>query len=266
MTPEDPPSRLSAEALFQDQRMEHALRGETEFRDKFYFINRLALKKYDEFHEPLAGKRVVVTGCSDGAVTPLARRGIYVEGIDISPVSLSKLQRSIEKEGLKTFATTRLMNAEDLEYPENSIDAITCSGVLHHLDTEKALRSWARCLKADGAVLMFEPLAFHPIAALFRLLTPGMRTSDEHPLRDRDFRIMRKYFGHVERVDFGLSTPLAAALAVIPGLHATANILLPVLEYCDSAVLKLVPVARHLCWLTVVRLTHPRIPVSSATL
>ena len=262
MSTQDSPERLAGEAAFQDQRMRQALEGKAEFRDKFYFVNRVALEKYESFHEHLRDRRVVVVGCSDGMVTILARQGVHVEGTDISEVSLEKLHRSIVKEELSAFASTRLMNAEELEYPDGSIDVVTCSGVLHHIDSEKALRSWARCLKQDGAVFMFEPLAFHPVAAFFRMLTPGMRTPDEHPLRPRDFTLMHQYFAAVDRNDYGLTTPFCAALAVVPGLHGVARKLLPLLEATDSVLLKTLPFLRAICWLTVVRLTQPRVSKS----
>lgn len=258
LSTEDSPERLNSEAAFQDQRMRQALEGKTEFRDRFYFVNRVALEKYEDFHKHLQGRQVVVVGCSDGMVTILARQGVHVEGTDISAVSLEKLQRSIAKEKLGGFASTRLMNAEDLEYPDASIDVITCSGVLHHVDTEKALRSWARCLKNNGSVFMFEPLAFHPVAAFFRILTPRMRTPDEHPLRPVDFDLMDRYFGSVDRSDYGLTTPLCAAVAVMPGLQGIARWLLPVLEATDSVLLRALPFLRTICWLTVVKLQQPR--------
>ena len=259
MSTEESPDRLNSEAAFQDQRMRQALEGKPEFRDKFYFVNRVALEKYEDFHKQLGGRQVVVVGCSDGMVTILARQGVHVEGTDISAVSLEKLQRSIVKENLSEVASTRLMNAEDLEYPDASIDVITCSGVLHHIDTEKALRSWARCLKPDGSVFMFEPLAFHPVAALFRMLTPSMRTPDEHPLRPVDFDLMHRYFGSVERSDYGLTTPLCAAIAIVPGGQRIARKLLPLLEGTDSVLLKSLPFLRTICWLTVVKLERPRL-------
>ena len=104
---------------------------------------------------------------------------------------------------------------------------------------------------------MFEPLALHPLAALFRLLTPSMRTPDEHPLREHDFVLMRKYFGRVTRHDFGLFTPVAAAIAVVPGLRAVGAFVLPALETLDAATLKVLPFMRRFCWLTVVRLQEP---------
>lgn len=249
--------RLAREAEHQDRRMAQALAGEVELRDRFYFINRAANQKYESFHTGLGAKRVVVVGSSDCGVTPLARQGIRVEGIDISAVSIEKLQRSIEREGLQAVASARVMNAEELRYPPASIDVITCSGVLHHIDVDKALRSWARCLKSDGAAVIFEPLALHPLVALFRLLTPAMRTADEHPLRAGDFHIMRRYFGCVERSDFGFFTPLCAGIALVPGMRKAAAALLPWLESADAGILRVAPFLRNFCWLTVVRLTQP---------
>ena len=234
-----------------------AIHGQEEFRDRFYFVNRLAYQLYLDMHRGFTGKRVVVVGSSDVGVTPLAREGVYVEGIDISPVSVEKLSRSIDDEGLTEYASARVMDAHNLEYPDASVDCITCSGVLHHLETERALASWARCLKPDGVALLFEPLAFHPLAAMFRVVTPSMRTPDEHPLRPHDFRIMRKYFGSVQRTDFGLTTPVSAGLAMVPGLRALARKTLPAFEFVDSALLRILPSLGNFCWLTVIRLSEP---------
>lgn len=250
--------RLASEAAFQDSRVARGLRGEQEVRDRFYFVARLAERQYDRLRLALGGRHVVVVGCSDGGVTPLARRGISVEGIDISPLAIEKLLQAIESEGLSRYASARVMNAEQLDYPPGSVQAITCTGVLHHLDTEAALRCWSRSLTPDGEVLMCEPLALHPLVALYRAITPSMRTPDEHPLRGRDFRLMRKYFDRVERHDYGLLTPLCAAFAVVPGLAWLARLVLPLLEVADRVILTVAPVAGRLCWISVIRLTQPK--------
>jgi SAM-dependent methyltransferase len=250
-------TRLRSEARFQDERMLRANQGEEEFRDRFYFINAAALADYEDLLSGLAGRRVVVVGSSDGGVIPLARDGVLVEGIDISAVSIEKLRAAIEKHGLTEYASARVMDAEALEYADGSIDAISCSGVLHHLDTERALRSWARSLKDDGFVALFEPLAFHPVAALFRLLTPSMRTPDEHPLRSRDFALMRKYFRSADIRYYGLTTVCCAAISIIPGTARLSRKLLPAFEAIDRALLKALPFLRHICWLTVARLASP---------
>ena len=237
--------------------MRRANQGEEEFRDRFYFINAAALKDYEDLLSGLAGRRVVVVGSSDGGVIPLAREKTYVEGIDISPVSIEKLRSAIERQALTEYASARVMDAEALEYPDRSIDAISCSGVLHHLDTERALRSWARCLKDEGFVVLFEPLAFHPVAALFRVLTPGMRTPDEHPLRPQDFALMRKYFRSTDVRYYGLTTVCCAAISILPAAARLSRRLLPVFEAIDRALLKALPFLKHVCWLTVARLSSP---------
>lgn len=256
--PQSSDGRLQKEARFQDEVMLRALSGDRGVRDRFYFINAQAYVKYNSLLEGLGGRRVVVVGCSDGGVTPLARQRAFVEGIDISAVSIDTLRAAIEKEGLTQYATARVMNAEALEYPDASIDVISCSGVLHHLDTDRALKSWARCLKDDGCVVLFEPLALHPVAALFRWLTPGMRTPDEHPLRARDFDLMRRYFARTEMSYYGLTTVMCAAIALIPGAAAPSQKLLPVLEALDRWLIRTLPFIRHCCWLIVGRLQSPR--------
>lgn len=250
--------RLRTEAHFQDEVIRRAVAGERGVRGKFYFINEEAYDKYNSLLRGLEGRRVVVVGCSDGGVTPLARQRAFVEGIDISQVSINQLRAAIEKEGLTQYATARVMNAEALEYPDASIDVISCSGVLHHLDTEKALRSWARCLKDDGSVVLFEPLAQHPVAALFRWLTPKLRTPDEHPLRAHDFKLIRNYFARAELSYYGLTTVMCAGIAMIPRASMLAQILLPRFAALDRWLIRAFPFLRYYCWLTVGRLESPK--------
>jgi SAM-dependent methyltransferase len=250
--------RLDNEARFQDERMKSAQRGERELRDRFYFINQQAYDEYVRLLSGLAGKRVVVVGSSDGGVTPLGRQQAYVEGIDISPVAIAELQKAIEKERLSQYASARVMNAEALAYADRSIDVISCSGVLHHLNTERALQSWSRCLKSDGRVILFEPLALHPVAAVFRWLTPKLRTPDEHPLRGRDFALMRHYFSVVEPRFFGLTTVVCAGVALLPGGTRVAEKMLGSLEALDAWLLATLPFLRQFCWLTVVQLRAPK--------
>jgi hypothetical protein len=83
-----------------------------------------------------------------------------------------------------------------------------------------------------------------------------MRTPDEHPSRARDFRLIHKYFGRVERAEYGLFTPICAGIAVVPGLRWLARLLVPALETLDGAIIRIFPFLRGLCWLTVIRRTQ----------
>jgi hypothetical protein len=73
---------------------------------------------------------------------------------------------------------------------------------------------------------------------------------------------MQRYFARVERHDFGLFTPLAAVIAVVPGLRRLAQLVLPALEAVDSATLRIAPLLGRFCWLTVVRLRDPQPPAT----
>lgn len=106
--------------------------------------------------------------------------------------------------------------------------------------------------------MLFEPLALHPVAAVFRWLTPNMRTPDEHPLRGRDFELMRRHFAIVEPSFFGLTTVICAGVALLPRTSGVAEKMLGALEALDAWLLKNLPFLRRFCWLTVVQLKAPR--------
>jgi len=125
-----------------------------------------------------------------GGVTPLARLGATVTGIDIADEAI-KDYVTITQEGLQNRASCVVMDGEELGFPSNTFDVICCTGVLHHLNIRKAASSWAKVLKPDGRVAMIEPLAYHPLVMLYRFATPSLRTRDEHPLAPRDIRVLK---------------------------------------------------------------------------
>jgi SAM-dependent methyltransferase len=252
--------RLRSEAEFQNLRVEsHA----PEARDKFYYLVSEAFADYESATDALVGKQVLVVGCSDGGVQPLARKGAFATGIDISDRGVARLEEAIRAEGLSEHARAVVMNAEDLEFPADSFDAIVCTGVLHHLDVEAACRSWRTVLKPGGQVLMVEPLAYHPVVALYRRFTPSMRTPDEHPLGPKDFRVLRRYFDRVEMDAYACTTVLTipfAYLANAPNLPIVGPLrdgLLAVLTKLDRMLFKVLPFTKYLAWSTFIRCYEP---------
>ena len=247
--------RLRSEAEFQNRRV---LAEGDEPRDKFYYLVVDAYADYSAAVGTLAGKDVLVVGCSEGGVTPLARMGARVVGVDISDAAIARLNNAIRREGLSELASVRVMNAEDLDFPAESFDAIICTGVLHHLDIERACRSWSRVLRSEGEVLMLEPLALNPAAALYRLMTPSMRTPDEHPLLPRDFRLMRQWFGRVDFNAYAFLTFVSLPFAYIGNpwnlKERTRRLLAPV----DRLLFRVLPPARHLGWTCFLRCGAPR--------
>lgn len=249
--------RLKSEAEFQNKRtMEDPF---IDRRMKFYYLTDEAFKLYNKvLNENTQGKKIVVVGCAEGGVTPLARAGAeQVLGIDIASEPIKRLNKAIENEGLSDNASAIVGNAESLEVPSNSFDVICCSGVLHHLDIPKAAESWSKALNKDGLVVMEEPMALNPIIALYRLLTPKMRTVDEHPLVPGDFKLLRKYFKEVEIHGFVLLSLFSLFFVYIwksDNLRDKSNAFL---GKVDNFLLKKLSFLNHFCWTSVIILRKP---------
>lgn len=253
-------ARLRAEAAFQARR---TLGTHKEPRDKYYFLADRAMQSYRAALGDVDGKRVLVVGCAEGGVTPLARRGATVVGIDISEPAIVRLREAIAREGLSHRATAFVMNAENPDLPGRSFDLVCCTGVLHHLDVEAACRSWSGILRPGGELVMLEPMAWNPGLMLYRLLTPGSRTADEHPLRPKDVAVLKQHFAVVDVDAFVLTSVLAAGWAFLPSLPAPRRAMVRALECLDDGLLAAMPWLRYAAWTAVIRCRGPRAIVAS---
>lgn len=143
----------------------------------------------------------------------ICKRGAWVLGVDISHLAINQLSKSTKNdETLSSNAQVAIMDCENLGLKNECFDIVLFFGVLHHLDVNKALAESYRVLKPNGKVFMSEPLGLHPLINLYRMLTPKLRTPFEHPLKPRDFRIMKKYF-HIELIR---AFCLTSVLSLIP--------------------------------------------------
>src|SRR3546814_2369311 len=105
-------------------------------------------------------------------------------GIDISDVAIEKGRERARQKG---FTNVRLeaMNAEAMTFPDDSFDLVFGSGIIHHLDIDRAFGEIARVLRPGGRAVFIEPLGLNPAIGLYRRFTPSARTPDEHPLLRR---------------------------------------------------------------------------------
>lgn len=88
----------------------------------------------------------------------------------------------------------QIMDAHNLNFPDNTFDFVFGTGILHHLDFEIAVKEISRVLKEDGEMVFLEPLGRNPIGKLVRRLTPEARTADEKPLDKWHFQLLEQYF------------------------------------------------------------------------
>ena len=255
----DVSNRLKAEAEFQNLKTKGKLDHFKNRRMKFYYLTNEALKFYQKvLSENTLGKKIIVVGCADGGVTPLAKAGAEkVLGVDIASEPIKILNEGIEKEKLSNTASAIVGNAESLDVPKNSFDVICCLGVLHHLDIQKAAESWSKVLNKDGLVVMEEPMAYNPIVALYRLLTPKMRTDDEHPLVPADIKLLKKYFKQVDVQGYVLLSIFSLFFVYIYKSDELRDKSNKFLEKVDGLLLKRFKFLNYFCWTSVIVLREP---------
>jgi SAM-dependent methyltransferase len=221
----------------------------------FYRITAGRERFYADFIGDAApGRRVLEYGCGTGSYAfYLAGRGARVVGIDVSEVAIRLAVARAREKGLAGARFVE-MNAERMAFSDGAFDLICGSGILHHLDLERALDELCRVLRPEGTAIFMEPLGHNPVFNLFRRATPQYRTRDEHPLRRGDFARMRARFACCEVRYHHLLTLLAVPLGRTP-LFSPA---LRALEALDRGLLRLVPPLRWWAWYAVIILRQPR--------
>jgi SAM-dependent methyltransferase len=222
---------------------------------KFYAVTR---RRTAYLHELIdrhcAGKNVLIYGSGEGGTAVrVAQSARSVVGIDISPESVRISRDKAEQAGV-TNATFEVMDCEAMSFPAHTFDRIVETGVLHHLDLAAAYREMHRVLRPNGMAICTEGLGHNPAIALYRRLTPHLRTEWEaqHILRARDIEAGRALFPVMDMRFFDLTT-----LAAVP-LRRTALFpaALALLERIDAVLLRL-PGIRWWAWSTVFTL-YPR--------
>lgn len=217
-----------------------------------YYRGAVESKKYveDWIRGNAEGKVVLDFACGDGGNALLAagaNAGLSI-GIDLSQVSVMNAQQNALEKGLERKCVFLQADCENTGFPEECIDVIICSGMLHHLDLSVAMPEMRRMLKPNGKILIVEALAYNPLIRLYRKLTPAMRTKweAEHILNMKDVRFASKFFD-VENVRFWhILSPLAGFV----------GFLFPILNVIDRALVR-IPLIRLMAWQFTVELHRP---------
>jgi SAM-dependent methyltransferase len=251
-------NRLKSEAEFENARVQARLSGGERPRGKFGFLMRRARQDYEKALSDVSEKNVAVIGCSTGGVFPLAKSGAFVIGLDISESALVHLSHSVDRQGLSKNIKILAMDAEQPGFRDNSIDILCCTGVLHHLDIEKSLSRWSCILKENGRLVMMEPCAYNPLVALYRILTPRLRTPDEHPLRFSDIKILERYFYSVKITGYAMLSLFALALQPIPYVNKFTLPMAKAADRLDFLLLKYFPWLAMFCRTIIIEAENPK--------
>jgi ubiquinone/menaquinone biosynthesis C-methylase UbiE len=164
------------------------------FSHTSYFYRR---RREQILHEQLQyanGRRVLEVGshCWIPWIESSHIEPDVLECINISEKELQKGSNAAKTSRVKPKFS--LMDANNLEFADESFDMVFGSSILHHLDFVRALDEIQRVLKPQGRILFVEPLDNNPIGKIVRALTPQARTQDEQPLRTKEIAEIQRRF------------------------------------------------------------------------
>lgn len=251
VTDEAGEARKAREREFHDRRFAEESRVRTA---KYYAVDAGKERYRELVLKRGPGSRVLEYGCGTGSLAfELAEAGAAVTAIDISPVAIQTAHEQATARGLKIDFVE--MDAEDLRFDPDTFDVVCGSGILHHLDLDRAFAEIARVLAPEGSAVFMEPLGHNPVINLYRRATPKMRTDDEHPLLMDDFQRAGEHFNEVELEPFNLTALAGVALRRVPrGTAAIAR-----LHRIDQRLFDRSKLARRWAWVSVLTLRGPRL-------
>jgi ubiquinone/menaquinone biosynthesis C-methylase UbiE len=197
----------------------------------------------DWIADHVPGKVFLDYACGNGAQAIMAAKyGARLSvGIDISRKSIENARADAKAAGVEGRTRFVQADAENTKLPDNSIDVILCSGMLHHLDLSFALPELRRILAKGGKILAVEALDYNPAIKFYRMFTPEMRTEWEaaHILSLADIKFANRFFDVSDIRYWHITSIVAPHLRFIP---------MPVFDLIDSC-LERVPGIQLMAWM-----------------
>ncbi|WP_226008088.1 class I SAM-dependent methyltransferase [Natrinema salinisoli] len=123
--------------------------------DRFDWLERRLTGRYRQRLFGDVEGRVLDVACGTGTNFPYLSSTVDLVGIDISPEMLAKARDRIED--LEVDGTVEEMNAQALEFPDDSFDTVISSlSTCTFPDPVAALEEMDRVCKPGGQILLFE--------------------------------------------------------------------------------------------------------------
>lgn len=243
--------RTIREQSFHDQRFaeDHGQRPQDPFYVTVRGAKQLLIEKVRSCATESSVGLEIGCGIGDTIEDLLSRRPFTAHGIDISNTAIALARERFASANPSPHLA--VMDANNLEYADDSFDFVYGYGVLHHLQLPHAFMELRRVLKPGGRFIFMEPLGTNPIINLYRRATPNDRSPDETPFTLQHFSELRYCFESPELTFFG-GTSLGGILLgqwpqVQHGFLAAATRL-------DKTLLKL-PGLWPLAWMVVINAT-----------
>lgn len=152
--------------------------------ERFHPYRRLITDRFfGEFPRQSPGRRALDLGCGTGAMAlRLAAAGFETLGVDHSPEMLAIARADADARGLEDGLELRIGDVTALDVEDDSVDLVTCQGVLHHLAaTAPAVAEMARVLRPGGLFYIAEPTVGSSLAIrLWDRYAAGRLTAHDH--------------------------------------------------------------------------------------
>src|ERR1700720_350209 len=120
------------------------------------------------------GGRVLEVGVGTGISLPQYAPQLRIFGTDISEAMLRKAHQRVKELGLKNVEGLAVMDAEKLEFPDNSFDVVMAQYVVTAVpNPEVALDEFARVLRPGGEMILLSRVSAD--AGVRRVIEKGLQ-------------------------------------------------------------------------------------------
>ena len=145
-------------------------------------------------HQNCMDLTVLDFGCGVGEdAIPLAKSGVDVIGLDISPELIEHARRRAQAYGVN--ARFIVGSAYQTGLPSASIDIVFAIAIFHHLDLPVVKEELCRILKPNGILIVQEPVRDSKWMGSLRSLVPaGEISAFEKPLTRRELDMLSEGF------------------------------------------------------------------------
>ena len=155
---------------------------------------------------PLANDTTLLdVGCGNGFFTYYFEQICETTGIDFS-------EKMIE---LNPVKRKEVMNAEEMNFPDNTFDVIFCHALLHHVDDiDKVINEMKRVGK--NWIVLLEPNRNNPLMFLFSLLIKEERKAMKFSLRFMKKFVKRSGLTIEKSYSYGMIVPNKTPVFLLP--------------------------------------------------
>ncbi|MCL5407125.1 MAG: class I SAM-dependent methyltransferase [Patescibacteria group bacterium] len=173
---------------------------------KFYYGLIMEALRRADFTKRKQPLKILDVGCGFGSTTfPLLKIFPKAEIVasELSAPMLYELKQKLARHKDKDRCHLLQLNAEELDFKENSFDLIVGAAILHHLfNPEKTIKSCAKILKPGGVAIFFEP--FEEGTSLMALIYETIIHHGGFKWLDLSFKI---YFRHAVSLWWKMKNP-----------------------------------------------------------